>query len=69
MKRRLRALFWSSLVCLAGGCVGGQTGQPSPASASCNDERPVLASDKWGDLTVAERARAFEGHYRATLAW
>jgi hypothetical protein len=66
VKRWRRALVWSLLAVVPTSCLGGQTGQPQ--AAAC-EAKQVSAGEKWGDLTVAERARAFEGHYSATLQW
>ena len=66
MRRWSRVLVWGFLA-LPASCLGGQTGQPT--STECADKRSLKANEEWGQRMVAERARAFEGHYSAKLQW
>jgi hypothetical protein len=67
VKRWLPALLSSLLGVVPLSCLGGQTGQPH--NTSCEPDQAVSAGEKWGELTVGERAHAFVGHYSATLQW
>jgi hypothetical protein len=53
---------------LATACLGGQTGQPTSGSGSC-DPTSLAPTAAWGGTTVLAAAQAFEGTYRAGLQW
>lgn len=53
---------------LATACLGGQTGQPTSGSGSC-EPASLAPTAAWGGTTVLAAAQAFEGTYRAGLQW
>lgn len=68
-KTRLALVLGALLSCLVVGCLGGQTGQPTSGSDSCDHVRSIASDDAWEGTTPARIGRIFEGTHEASLEW